>query len=56
MCITRDGDEGGIGFLGGLGLLLDIGERRRRGRRAEHGVELGLDFIVGWLELGCRSP
>ena len=39
-----------------LGLLLDVGERRGRGRRAEHGVELGLDFIVGWLELGCRSP
>ena len=42
----------GDGFVLALGLLLDVGERRGRGRRAEHGVELGLDLVVGWLLCG----
>ena len=54
MCYARDGDEGGerISWRA-LGPLLDIGERRRRGRRAEHGVELGLDLVVR--RLLCNS-
>ena len=44
--------RGGKDFLAGSGLLLDVGERRGRGRRAEHGVELGLDLVVRWFLCG----